>query len=171
MPKSKNDNSFLYFCQEGKLKSLKKLINSEYQTSKEILHEALYFVLNGNYKNCYNYIIDIFETDRIVIDLYYNNGLIFNKSLLNDKIGKLLLTHVFYSANHKDNFQIYFFNLLKEIKSHSYLEKIFYNLMSTGYLSFIEERIIDIILSKDDYLNLRNKILNILEFRENIKEF
>ena len=97
------------------MKSLKKLINNKYQPSKEILHQALYFVLNGNYKNCYNYIIDIFETDRIDIDLYYDNGLVFNKSLLNEQIGFLLLTHIYYKlSNHKENFQIYLFNQISD---------------------------------------------------------
>lgn len=173
MAKSKNDNSFLYFCQEGKLKSLKNLINSEYKPSEEILHKGLYFILNNNYKNCYNYIIEIFENnqDSITIDIYYDNGLILNYSLLNDNIGHLLLIHVYSLSDHKNNFQNHFFNLLKEVKSPYYLEKIFTNLVQSGYLSFLEGIICDIILSKNDYTVLRNRILNILEFRDNINNF
>ena len=86
MTNTQNDNDFLYCCQEGKLKTLKHLVNNGYEPSKNVLHQALYFTLVGDHKNCYHYILDIIDFYNYDIDLYFNNNMIFNQALLNEKI-------------------------------------------------------------------------------------
>lgn len=171
MKRSQNENYFLFYCQEGKLKSMKYLIDNGYEPSENALHEALYFVIDRNYKNCYHYVITLFEKNNFNINLYYNNGLIFDKALLNEKIGIHLLNNNYFLTNHRDNFQIHFLNLLQRIKSSFYLEKFFTVLVSSGYTNFLEDKLRKTILSKEEYTDLRIRILKTFRIRHIIEEF
>ena len=172
MTNTQNDNDFLYCCQEGKLKTLKHLVNNGYEPSKNVLHQALYFTLVGDHKNCYHYILDIIDFYNYDIDLYFNNNMIFNQALLNEKIGIPILRRNQFADNHKENFQVSFLNLLQQVKKPFYIEKLFNVLISTSYTTFLSKELRDTILNgKYENLELRRRILNTFRVQHIAKEF